>query len=186
MAIQIDDGKGRGFVASVSDDNRLNISAKTNPRIYYVSRDKGLAFMLTSVDADAVAGDYILYLKNTSATRQLFVKRIATGAANAALWKSWVVTGTAAGSSLLVPTNINLTSGKTADATCRGNGAVSGLTTGGLLDVHRTGAGEHDHSLWEDALILGTGDAIAVEYDTGTTGLAEVSIEFHFEEIGGN
>ncbi len=186
MGILIDDGKGRGRVASVSEDHRLNSSAKTNPRIYYVSRDNGLAFILTSVDADAVAGDYILYLKNTSATRNIYIKRVAFGAVNAAMWKSWVVTGTAAGSSALSPTNINLTSGRTADATCRGNGAVSGLTATSLLDVHRTVAAEHDHSQWEDALILGTGDAIAIEYDTGTTGLAECSIEFHFEEIGGN
>ncbi len=38
MGIEIDDGRGRGLSASVSEDNRLNVSSKAAPRPFYVSR----------------------------------------------------------------------------------------------------------------------------------------------------
>ena len=185
MAI-IEDGKGRGFISSVSTTNRLNVSSKSNPRIFYASREDGLAFNTTSVDTDAVAGDITCYLKNTSSTRNLFVKEIHVSSENAAMFKVWVVTGTAAGSNALTPTNLNLTSGRVAETLARGDGAITGLTTGGLIDTLRTAAGVHDFSLFEDALMLGENDAIAIEYDTGNTGAAEISIEFHYEDIGAN
>jgi hypothetical protein len=37
---------------------------------------------------------------------------------------------------------------------------------------------------YEDALILGPGKAIAVEYDTGTTGICEIDLFFHYEDLG--
>ncbi len=182
MGLFLEDGKGRGFSASVSESNRLNVSAKTNPRAFYISRDDGLAFTLSSIDADADAGDVIAYLKNTSTSRNLFVKQIHYGGTNAALWKTWVVSGIAGGTSI-TPVNLNLTSGKSAEAIAFGSNPVTGLALDSLVGPHRTIAGAHSIDAWDDVLILGPNDAMAVEYDTGTTGPAEVNIEFHYEPI---
>jgi hypothetical protein len=182
MGLQIEDGKGRGFVASVSESNRLNVSAKINPRAFYVSRDDGLAFNVASVDIDADAGDVICYLKNTSTTRNMFIKQVHYSGANAALWKLWQVTGTAGGTEI-TPTNLNLTSGKSAEATAFGSNPVTGLNLDTLIGSHRTLAGAHGIEKWEDVIILGPNNALAVEYDTGNAGPAEVNIEFHYEDI---
>ena len=182
MGFTIDDGKGRGYVASVSDDNRVNTSSQINPRIFYISRDDGLAFNAISVDSSAAAGDLIHYLKNTSSDRLMYIYRIEFHGVNAALWKIWQVTGTGSGTTI-TPSNLNLTSGISAEATCLGNGAVTGLTTGKQLGVHRSTANGEGEMVYFDALILGPGDAIAVEYDTGTTGAAEVDVFFHYEDI---
>lgn len=181
--MEIEDGRGRGYRASVSESNRFNVSAKIDPRSFYVSRDDGLAFKLISIDSSSDAGDYVLYIKNTSDTKNLFVKEIHFTSVNAALWKVWIVTGTASGTAITA-TNLNISSGRTASISGYGNGAVSGLTSGSILDAIRTDSNGHEHSIFEDALILGPNDAIAVEYDTGTTGASEVGVQFHYEDIG--
>jgi len=182
MGLVLDDGKGRGYSSSVSESLRLNVSSKSNPRIFYISRDDGLAFVANSTDTSADAGDYIFYIKNTSTTRDLYVERFEYHSANAALWKLWEVTGTASGTSVTA-SNLNLGSGISAEATCVGNGAISGLTTVKQLGTHRNGANGEGDMYYGDALILTPGKAIAVEYDTGTTGAAEIDIFFHYEKI---
>lgn len=183
MGLIIEDGKGRGFSVSVSESNRLNVSAKIAHRSYYVSRDRRQAFAITSIDADAVAGDFILYIKNISSTKLLFVNDVHVSAVQSVLWKLWTVTGTAAGSSALTPANFHSGAGITAEATVRGNGAVSGLSTDRLMHAKRTLATGSGTMEVKGAFILSPNTAFAVEYDTGTTGIAEVTVEFHFEDI---
>lgn len=183
MGFTVEDGKGRGFQASVSESNRMNVSAKTNPRIFYTSRDSGQAFMLTSVDAGPTAADYICYLKNTSKTQNLFIDEIRFSSQAVSVWKIWSVTGTAAGGTALTPSNLNLASGNTALATARGDGAVSGLTADSLLGAIRTLASNTEKMDYQDSLLMGPNDAIAIEYDTGSASSAEVSILFHYEDV---
>ena len=180
----LQDGGGSGRLATVSAFFRLNVSAKTNPRIFYSSRDEGKAFNCISTDASAAAGDYILYLKNTSTSDNLYMKHIEFHSANAATWKVWEVTGTAAGSSEIISSNLNLGSANVAEATARGNGAISGLTTVKQIGTHRNDANGEAEMNYDNALVLPPGSAIAIEYDSGTTGAAELDCFFHYEEIG--
>jgi hypothetical protein len=182
MGVIIDDGAGRGFSSSVSESNRLNVSAKTAERPYYVSRDDKLAFIATSIDATSVAGEYPFYLKNTSTTRNLFLWEIHMGTVEAVLFKMWEVSGTATGTEIF-PVNLNLGAGLTAEASAFGNAAVGGLTAVNLLHLGRTSAlGEVEMEFF-GALILAPQDAIAIEYDTGTTGVVDVTAEFHYENF---
>ncbi len=182
MGLQLEDGKGRGYNASVSESNRLNVSAKSNPRAFYISRDEGLAFTISSVDESADAGDMVCYLKNTSTTRNMYIKQIHYGGDNAALWKTWIVSGVAGGTSI-TPVNLNLTSGKAAEAIAFGSNPVAGLAQDSLVGTHRTLAGAHSIDAWDDIIVVGPSNAIGIEYDTGTSGKAEVNIEFHYEAI---
>jgi len=179
----LQDGGGTGRLATVSAFFRLNVSAKTNPRLFYSSRDEGKAFNLISTDANAAAGDYVFYLKNTSTTDNLYVKHIEFHAANAAVWKVWEVTGTAGGTSI-TPSNLNLGSPNEAESIGFGDNAVTGLTTVKQVGTHRHDANGEGEMSYEDALILTPGAAIAVEYDAGTTGAAEIDCFFHYETIG--
>ena len=165
----LQDGGGSGRLATVSSFFRLNVSAKTNPRIFYSSRDEGKAFNAISTDASAVAGDIVFYLKNDSTTDNLYIKHLEFHSVNAAVWKVFQVTGTAAGGSVINSSNLNLGSANVAEATSRGDGAVTGLTNVKQIGTHR---------------ILAPNSAIAVEYDSGTTGAAEIDCFFHYETIG--
>jgi hypothetical protein len=121
-----------------------------------------------------------MYLKNTSTTKLLVVDDIVCGAENASTLKLHKVTGTASGSSITA-TNLNFQSGNTADATAVGSGAVSGLTSSSIIETIRIPANTTEHFAVRDAVVLGTGDAIAIEYDTGSTGDGEITIIGYFE-----
>jgi hypothetical protein len=178
---RIQDGSGTGREAKVTADNRLDTSSRQNPRLYYISRDDGQVYSATSHDASAAAGTYIIYLKNISTTKNIYVDEVIVGGVETALWKLWFVTGTAAGGSVLTPTNLNKTSANAADATSRGNDSITGLTTAGQIGAVRSSANGHADLSTRDSIILGQGDAIAIEYDTGTTGIAEAEIVFYYE-----
>lgn len=183
MAQPIKDGGGTGRLATVSSFFRLNVSAKTNPRTFYSSRDEGQTYNAISIDASATAGDYIWYLKNTSSTRNLYVKHLEFHGENATKWAVYEVTGTPVGTSI-TPSNLNLGSANLAEAVCYGNGAVTGLTNVKLVGTHRSDALGEGEMHYEDALILTPNSAIAVQYVNGATGEAEIDGFFHFETIG--
>ena len=91
------------------------------------------------------------------------------------MWKLWQVTGTAAGGSSLTAAALDLSDPETVSLTARGNDSITGLSTGNQLGTLRCEADSYAR-LSLDGLWLGHGDAIAVEYDTGTTGIAEARI----------
>lgn len=181
MGLKIEDGKGSGISAEVNSKNRLKVDSDTQLTSATVSDEAGLCFNAVSVDSSAAAGEYILYFKNTSTSKKFYVDLIRVGTVNAALFKIATVTGTAAGSSALTPVNLNLTSGKEAEATCRGDGAITGLTEDSVIAVTRVSAATSSNIPFDDTLILGPNDAIAVEYDTGTTGAAEVLLRGYYQ-----
>ena len=182
--MKIEDGKGKNGDMSVSAAQRGNVSSKSNLRIFYVSRDDQQAYNAIMPTFSAAAGEYVFYLKNTSTTRNLFVQHIEFHGVQAVHWKVWEVTGTAAGGSTITPANLNLSSGLSAEAICMGGGAtITGLTTVKQIGTHRTEATGEGEMRYDDALIMGPGKAIMIEYDTGTTGLCEIEVFFHYEDL---
>lgn len=183
--MKIEDGKGSGKEMSVSSTQRGNVSAKTRDRMFYASRDDGLAYTAVYDGITAGAGDYVIYLRNTSSTRNLFIKDISFGGVENIKWKIWAVTGTAASGETVTPSQMNLSSNIPAEALAMaGNVSITGLTIGSQLGVHRTPANTDAKAMAHASTILGPGDAIVVEYDTGTGGLCAAEIHFHFEDIG--
>lgn len=181
----IEDGKGKNGNASVSSVQRLNVSAKTKNRLFYISRDDGLAYNAVMPSFSAAAGNYVYYLKNTSADKNLMIDSLEFHSVEAVHWKIWEVTGTAAAGTSITPANLNLGSGRQAEATCMGGGStITGLSLGSQLGTHRTQATGEASMDWGGGLIMAPNTAILVEYDTGTTGLCEVDCLFHYETIG--
>ena len=164
-------------------DTRLNTSSRSSDRIHYVSRDDGQAYTVVSHDATAAAGTYILYLQNTSTDKFLFIDDVHVETVEAALFKIWFVTGDAGGGSALTPTNLNKSSSNAAAAGSRGNDAITSLTTDGQIGAIRIGATDEGEKHFEDALILGQNDAVAIEIDTddGSPAIAGASITFYLE-----
>lgn len=183
--MKLEDGKGKNGDMSVSPSQRGNVSSKTKNRLFYISRDDGLAFNAVMPSFNAASGNYVFYLKNTASDKNLMLNHVEFHSVQAVHWKVWEVTGTAAAGTAITPSNINLGSGRIAEATAMGGGAtITGLTLGKQLGSHRTEAtGEGDMD-WGGGLILSPNTAIMVEYDTGTTGLCEVDCLFHYEDVG--
>ena len=183
--MKIQDGRGKYGDASVSSVQRLNVSAKTRDRMFYISRDDQRAFNAVMPTMTAVAADYVFYLKNTSSVRNLFIQSIEFHSAVANVWRVFQVTGTAAGATAITPSNINLGSLIPAEVTCMGGAAtITGLTIGNQIGTHRTGADSSTAMAWGGGLILGPNTALVVEYESGAGGAVEVDCLFHFETLG--
>jgi hypothetical protein len=187
--MKIEDGKGKSGDMSVSASQRGNVSSKTASRSFYISRDDSLAFNAISTGAFSYdIGEYCFYLKNTSSTRNLMMQHIEYHSVDAVRWVVHEVTGTAAAGTSITPSNLNLASGIPAEATAMGGGAaITGLTSVKVIGTHRTGVFGEGEMAFNGALILGPGNAIAVEFDneySTTTGIVEIDMFFHFETIG--
>jgi len=181
----IEDGKGSGKKMSVSTTQRGNVSAKTAPRMYYASRDVGLAYNAVYDPMTMAAGEYSAYVKNSSSTRNLFISEIEFHSVENVKWKIWSVSGTAAAGTTVTPTELNLSKGIAAEAVCmHGDTAITGLTTIAQVGSHRSQALSDSGMNFQGSLILGPGDAIAIEYDTGTGGICSHDIFFWFEDLG--
>jgi hypothetical protein len=179
--IIIESGNGNGQSAAVSKSgNRLDVSSRSNSRIYYNSRDLERSFSIYSEDDDAAAGDFVFYFKNTDTLRRFYVEEIIVSAELASTVKLHVVTGTASGTDI-TPNNLNLGSGNVAAATAKGNAAVTGLTSSAVLEAARCSANQTVQLSLKDALIIGLNDAIAVEYDTGSNGDIEITVVGYFD-----
>ena len=183
--MKIEDGKGKNGDASVSSVQRLNVSSKNAPRIMYASRDFGLAYNAVYDGITAAANDYTAYLKNNSSTRNLFVDHVEFHSAENVKWKIWSVTGTAAAGESVTPSGMNLSKSIPAEAIAMaGNTSITGLTTVAQLGSHRSASFDESSMGWHGALILGPGDAIAIEYDAGTGGICSHDIFFWYEDLG--
>jgi hypothetical protein len=161
-------------------DNRLNTSARVDSRAYYNSRDVGRCFSLTFDHQSAAAGEYCVYWQNTSPNRTLVISDIETNAAENVRFKVSLVTGTGSGTSI-TPVQLNPSQPYAAEATCL-QGPVSGLTEYGIIEFASVGSLERENIDLKDRLRLGQNDALAIEYDEGTTGDFWGTIFGYYEE----
>ncbi len=179
--IQYLNDENGSFQEAHGSDSRLNVSSRSDSRIFYISRDNGQAYVLRIEDDDAAANDLVAYLRNDSKDKRLYVTDIHVGSENGATFKFAFGDAVAATGTIVTPVNMNRSSSNDADVTALGNGAVGGVGASTFFATVRVGAGEFEEFDTKDAIILGQNDNIVVEYDTGTTGDIEVDIFFFIE-----
>lgn len=180
----IDDGGGVNGKAGVDSEQRLETSGSDAPRDFHASRKHGLAFSAIYATMTVVAGEDVAYLKNTSSTLNMHIGEVTVSGVPEGKW--WVkhVTGVAAAGTAVVPVNVNLSKGIPADATAMsGDTAITGLTDVNNITILRHVANDQASEDFDGGLILGPGDAIALEYNTGAGGLVDADIHFHYEAI---
>lgn len=178
MAIIENGGKGGGFKAGVTETGRLDVSARTNSRVYYVSRDDGLSFSWHSSFC-ASTGDEVIYIRNTSDNLRLFINNVDVAGAASGIWELVHETGGTAAGSTITGKNLNFSSGNVAPVTAFGNASVTGTLVGDTVDSIRTVAGTSGSFQTNDGISLGKNDGIFITY-TGS-GVIEATIIGYFE-----
>ena len=163
-----------GDTARVGPSNKLDTSARVNDRIYYASRDSDSAFIVQGARTQAAGGtaEGLLYIHYTG-TARINIKQVALsteepGDAQTAfgIWKKPAVSGGTA----VTPVIMNFSSNNTLDITTK-DGTSDLTVTGGssLYTVRMKGPGTKIVEFY-DALILGTGDILAIKTNPTTTG----------------
>ena len=163
----------------VTDKGAAKTDTKTESKMGYASRVDGLAFSWTNVTYDYAALDTILLVKNTSSTKKLIIDSISMASDTATLAvihfpACSVVTGTS-----VTGLNLNKSSGNVAEAT-----AVSDETTNSQGDIYHNvylEALKTKEHLTGDAIVLGQGDCIAIDFVTDG-GAAYCSVEGYFTD----
>jgi hypothetical protein len=164
--------------------HRLNVSSRSDTRAYYISRDSGRAFTLVFDHQSAAAGEYSAYLRNDDSERTLVVSSIQLNSVEASRIKLHFVSGTGSGTTI-TPARLNRNGSKNATATAL-VGPVTGLTSEDVAVFAFVEATGHDEFRLEDTVRLGEGDAIAIEYDEGTTGDFFGTLFFFYEIDSGS
>jgi len=173
MGDSIKDGSS-GNLARVGSSLKLDVSARVNDRIYYASKDNASAFIVQGARTQAagLTAEGLLYLHYTG-TERINIKQIALsteepGDALTAfgIWKKPTVSGGAT----VTPVIMNFGSNNTLDVTTA-DGSSDLTVTGGssLYTVRMKGPGTKVIEFY-DALILGTGDILAIKTNPTTTG----------------
>ena len=176
--MKIRDGAGSGRESKVNAKNRLDVTAASLNQSALTAVSDGQTFIWTS-SFSAATGNEVIYIKNDSKDKLLFIEDVVVSSVNAGLLEIYEVTGTAAGTPI-TGKNTNLTSSNVAVATAFGDAAVTGLTLGDRIDLARTSANGRVDIKLADILIMGFNNAIAAQY-TGSTGIVDVAITGFYE-----
>jgi len=175
----IEDGKGTSKKARVSDTNRLDVSAKSNGRIYYVSRDDKKVFSVNLQISQASGGttENLGYIKNNG-TNHLHINSItfstaepSTGLTKFGIWVNQTVNESGTEK---IPTNLNLTSSLTSVAICYEGPGLTFSEGESIGTIRLSGAGSFDKN-YDDALILGRSNILTIKVNAATTGTQTVA-----------
>jgi hypothetical protein len=117
----IEDGKGTGKKASVTNNNRLDVSSRAEDRIFYSSRDDKKAFSVygkRNFASGSQTNENVLYVKYIG-NGHLYVKDImfSSNSSDAKVEVYFDPTSVSGGSTI-IPLNMNRTSAITSETTC--------------------------------------------------------------------
>jgi len=174
----------RAIEEAEGTDGRLNVSSRADSRAYYNSRDREQTYSVIVDHQGAVAGEFSAYWKNLSNTKTLVISSVAVNSAENSRIKIHFVTGDVAGGATVTPTNLNNPSSNAADSQSKegvSGDALTGLTSKSVVDCVFVLANGHGELALADRVRLGQNDAIALEYDEGTTGDFVATIYGYFE-----
>ncbi len=129
----IEDGKGSGKKARVTNTNRLDVSARTEDRIFYASRDDETAFSVygkRNFTAGSQTNENIISLTYTG-NNKLYIKDImfSSNSSDAKIEIYFDATSVSGGTSI-TPLNMNRGSAITSETTClNGETTLTGTVT---------------------------------------------------------
>jgi hypothetical protein len=180
--MNIEDGTGHGFKASVNSENELEVRAQITIRAEWENHNNARAYAMyfSQAQANSAGNECIGYIKNT-ADEDLVIDEIAIHSVAADHVYVSTVTGTAAGGSAITPTNANVGSGLTATCTTMQHTAITGLTAVGRLMNFYLAANAFFVREPKATIVIKKNSAIGIFVTTQQVNTVKCNIWFHFE-----
>jgi hypothetical protein len=176
----IEDGKGTGYKAEVTNDNFLRTYSQMETEMSHTSEHHGGAYVWTA-SKDINATDSIIWLRNDSTTQNLVIECFHVSSDAAGSWFAYCPPGTTADGDTITGVNTNRSSGKVALATCRQD--ATGTTPANYIYYGHNIAAETVTVSLHGALVLGYLDEFAIDITTEPTVLAQATIFGYFHSI---
>jgi len=166
---------------NASPDGRLHVSSRSGARAYYNAREEGLAFSWTNATYNYTAGDTILGVYNTSATKKLRIHGVYLWGDAATLVKIHRPTAASVTMAGTAVEGVNLNGSFSTPAPATAKADETGNTLGEiLLTVGIVASGASVFVGLDDIVTLGQNQMIGVDYVTVGTA-ASVTIVGYFE-----
>lgn len=129
----IEDGTGKGYLASVSSENKLRVTAVTASQEHFANHNQGRGYSLI-FEATPVSGGCFLYMENTDLERDLSIegfwfKMEAEDFFTIKLGDK----GTPANGTSITPVNLNTASGFGAQGIFQNGNNITGLSGGSVI-----------------------------------------------------
>jgi hypothetical protein len=139
MPEQIKDGKGRGYHAEVTAENRLKVSSVSRSKEHDANLTYGDSYNMI-VDITTGANGCFLYVKNTG-TRNIVFEGFGVYVSSAEkIWGKLGDTGTPVDGTDVVPVNLNAGSNSEATGTFQTGSSITGLSGGATFETFRVPA----------------------------------------------
>ena len=164
------EGAISGKNADVTEDNQLKTEAVTKTLDNYINGQAGKVWSLTFDGIDpAGANDKFFYMKNTG-TETIRLTDFRVSSTVAGILKIKKVSGTPSyvGETAVTPVSRRSGRNPTLQATVNTDTDITGLTDGGTWFTMTLEAGKFTQLRTTSNIILDTGDALALEWDTAT------------------
>lgn len=195
MGIQIEDGTGRGYSASVSTENMLNTTSVQSSTEHHANHEHGLAFHLlfqqtpTLNDPSIQEDTCFLYIKNTDETDMCLegiLLRLAGSNVSEIVKIVGNDTGSPVGGDNMTPSNCNLGSGRLATGVFYASNTITGLSGG--TEIERIYIGSSNSSTYfnfENDIIVPKNKTITLYASTtGTEIDGSIIFNYHSTEMG--
>ena len=194
MSETIKDGKGRGYLAEVSDDHKLETETVTQREESYIADAFGQTYIIATqaVTLNSTNRHVLLYIKNTSSTRNLYHATLEIGynggstnynrSMNLQILAGF--TGPTANHQAASINNVNFTSANIAEANGYiWDGVGDGMTiTGGAIVNEGVFTARHQVFETHGMPIMGLNDYMALAVNAEEIGIVSVSIRLFFKE----
>ena len=182
MPDSLRDGTGRGYLASVTANNALQVWATTESAERH-ENEHGYAYHLLFAYTPTGAGDCFLYIKNSS-DDYLIVMGISFRVASAEqILVKLGDSGTPTGGATLTPVNCNAGSAKMAIGTFQGAVDITSLSGGSTVEKYWLSNTASSHFNFEQVIVLPTNGVMTLYAVTGGIAVAgTVVFNYHHEE----
>lgn len=181
----IEDGKGTGYKAQITAENRMAVNAVDTFLQQHINQAHSELYSVVISKTPTGAADCFFYLKNESdSDLMIFSLNGHVAAADESIQIKLGDSGTATDGSANTPVNRNVGSGKTADCTCEDGVNITGLSGGSVVDeICLNSDVDSLKYRWESGLLLPKNGVLTLYAVTGALALkVTLTIGFHEED----
>jgi hypothetical protein len=178
----IEDGRGRGYKAAVTSENKIDVCAVVRTLDLYCNQVKGIAYSLLISQTPTGAGDCFCYMKNNDVRDIVISSMKLYAASNETITLKLNDTGTSSGGVAATPVSRKAGCGNVADIVYETGNDITGLSGGDAVETIFVKGGETSERFeWLSSFVIPKNHTATLYATTGAIAVM-VTLSMHFCE----
>lgn len=176
----IKDGSGSGYMAKVTDANKLTTEAITEYIVADINKTEEQVYSVVVSQTPTGAGDCFCYLKNSSSLDMILRSITLAAASDETIQIKIKDIGTPVGGTTYTPVNRNSGSANAASGTFLTGNDITGLSGGSIVDQFFLKAGNSSYKyFWQSNIIIKPNDTVTFYAVTGAIAI-KMSVTIYY------